>query len=139
MAAEPARTLVLNVHGPLRRSGLPGLFAHACGLLGEHEPDLVVCEVAGVDADAVAVDALARLGLAARRYGARVRLQGASPALHEIVAFAGLSKALPAEVSYESSLGGSPKSGKMVSVSRKNVSSTILPPSSSSTWRAHGS
>jgi hypothetical protein len=38
-----------------------------------------------------------------------------------------------------SSLGGRPKSGKTRSVSRKNVSSTILPPESSSTWSAHGS
>ena len=99
VATEPARTLVLVVHGPLRRSQLPGLFARVCGLLGEHEPHLVVCKVAGVGADAVAVDALARLGLAARRYGAAVRLQGAAPALHEIVAFAGLSEALPGEAS----------------------------------------
>lgn len=40
---------------------------------------------------------------------------------------------------YDSSRAGRPKSGKTVSVSRKNVSSTIRPSEISSTWSAHGS
>ena len=55
------------------------------------------CEVAGVDADAVAVDALARLALAARRSDCSVRLCGASPDLRTLVAFAGLDDVLGAE------------------------------------------
>jgi ABC-type transporter Mla MlaB component len=55
----------------------------------------VFCDVEGVKADAVTVDALARLQLAARRQQCRVRLRGASPELRELVAFMGLSHVLP--------------------------------------------
>ena len=46
----------------------------------------------GVDADAVTVDALARLQLAARRHGCQVRLRNASSELLELVAFMGLQR-----------------------------------------------
>ena len=52
-------------------------------------------DVADLPCDAVTVDALARLALAARRGGSRVRLIGASPELRELVAFMGLADALP--------------------------------------------
>jgi hypothetical protein len=51
--------------------------------------------VRGVDPDAVTVDALARLQLAAHRSGCRVRLQNASPALLRLVDFMGLADVLP--------------------------------------------
>jgi len=50
--------------------------------------------VAGVGADAVAVDALARLALVARRRGCAVRLCGASEELLALVAFLGLADVL---------------------------------------------
>jgi ABC-type transporter Mla MlaB component len=53
-----------------------------------------VCDVAGVAADAVTVDALARLQLAARRHACRIRLRGASAALSDLVAFMGLQDVL---------------------------------------------
>ncbi len=56
---------------------------------------LVFCDVEGVKADAVMVDALARLQLAARRGRHQVRLRGASPELRELVAFMGLGDVLP--------------------------------------------
>ena len=93
----PPRTLVLEVHGPLARSDLPGLYARTCALLGEHEIDLVLCSVGEVAPDAVAVEALARLQLASRRRGAAVRLTEASPELLEVVEFMGLTEALPEE------------------------------------------
>ena len=40
------------------------------------------------------VDALARLQVAARSYGCRVRLRGAPPELRELVAFMGLDDVL---------------------------------------------
>ena len=52
------------------------------------------CDVTGVDPDAVTVDALARLQLAARRNGCRVRLRHASAELLELVAFMGLTNVL---------------------------------------------
>jgi ABC-type transporter Mla MlaB component len=51
--------------------------------------------VDGVASDAVTVDALARLQLAARRHGCQVRLRGASMELRELVAFMGLRDVLP--------------------------------------------
>ncbi len=50
-----------------------------------------MCGVDGVAADAVTVDALARLQLAASRHGCEVRVRGASRELLELLALMGLS------------------------------------------------
>ena len=55
---------------------------------------VVPYDVRCLRADAVVVDALARLQLAARRRGCRVRLRNASPALIDLVAFMGLTDVL---------------------------------------------
>ena len=49
----------------------------------------------GIDPDAVTVDALARLQLAARRHGCTVRLRHASQDLVELLTFMGLRDVLP--------------------------------------------
>ena len=59
----------------------------------------MVCDVCGIDTNAVTVDALARLQLAARRHGGQVMLRGASEDLRELVAFMGLQDVLPEEAS----------------------------------------
>ena len=51
--------------------------------------------VCGYEPDAVTVDALARLQLAVRRHGFRIRLRYASSELLELVAFMGLADVLP--------------------------------------------
>jgi hypothetical protein len=56
--------------------------------------ETLVCDVAALPADAVAVDAVARLQLAARRAGCELRLHGASPELLSLVAFIGLAEVL---------------------------------------------
>ena len=56
---------------------------------------IVFCDVEGVKADAVMVDALARLQLAARRGRRQLRLRGASPELRALVVFMGLADVLP--------------------------------------------
>lgn len=56
---------------------------------------VVFCDVQGFAADAVTVDALARLQLAARRRRCQVMLRGASNELLELVAFMGLRDVLP--------------------------------------------
>ena len=89
-------TLVLHVRGPLRRPDLPGLFARVCAQLAEQRPRVVLCDVSECDADLVALAALARLQLAARRRGCEVRLRGASGEMLALVAFLGLADALPA-------------------------------------------
>ena len=86
---------VFAIHGPILRSDLPGLCERVCALLRESPAALVLCEVGSVDPDAVTVDALARLQLAATRTGCRIRLRNASRALLELVAVMGLEDVLP--------------------------------------------
>jgi ABC-type transporter Mla MlaB component len=93
--AEPApESLAFEIYGPIARDDLPGLCARVCALLGESRVELVHADVAGIEPDAVTVDALARLQLAAKGYGCRVRLVNATPALRELVAFMGLADVL---------------------------------------------
>jgi ABC-type transporter Mla MlaB component len=95
MAASPPRTVTLQVRGPIAPADLPGLCDRVCALLARDEPQVALCDVRGVTPDAVAVDALARLQLAARRRGCRVRLRNASAELVALVAFMGLEDVLP--------------------------------------------
>jgi ABC-type transporter Mla MlaB component len=95
MATSPHETIAFAIHGPILRSDLPGLCDRVCALLSEAPADEAFCDVRGVEPDAVTVDALARLQLAARRRGCRVRLRNASPALLDLVAFTGLTDVLP--------------------------------------------
>ncbi len=92
------RTVVVTVPSPLARAQLPGLFARTCALLADQQGcELLLCQVAGVAADAVAVDALARLALAARRSGCEVRLRGASSELIGLIELIGLAEVLRPE------------------------------------------
>jgi anti-anti-sigma regulatory factor len=60
-------------------------------------PGRIVVDVGACAADAVTLDVLARLQLAARRLGRHVRLRGASDDLRRLIAFAGLDDALRVE------------------------------------------
>jgi hypothetical protein len=95
MAVPQAGTLLFEVRGPIAREDLPGLSERVCALFAEHEPTVAFCDVATVAPDAVTLEALARLQLAARRRGCQVRLRHASAALLDLVAFAGLADVLP--------------------------------------------
>ena len=88
------RAVSVRISGPLERAALPALFERTCALLEANEASILHCEVAGVGADAVAIDALARLALVARRRGCAVRLCGASEELLALVAFMGLADVL---------------------------------------------
>ena len=92
-----SRTVAFAIAGPIARADLPGLCARVCALLERGRPEVAFCDVRGVDPDAVIVDALARLQLAARRHGCQVRLRNASDELLELVAFMGLRDVLPDE------------------------------------------
>ena len=90
------RLTTVEVRPPLERADLPGLYARVCALLESAAGGAtVLCEVGGVAPDAVAVDALARLQLAARQRGCAVRLSGASRELRALVRFMGLRDVLP--------------------------------------------
>ena len=98
-AQRPPRepdTIVLVISGPLTRAHIRGLSAFARLLLEGCDGDQVVCDVGGlVDPDAATVDALARLQLAARRLGRRLRLRHPSGKLQELLALMGLSDVVP--------------------------------------------
>ncbi len=94
MTASAAKTLRFGIWGPIRRDDLPGLCERVCGLLEAHPGAVALCDVRGVPVDAVTIDALARLELAAQRRGCQVRLRGASPDLIDLVAFLGLRDVL---------------------------------------------
>ncbi len=57
----------------------------------------IVCDLRGVAADCVTVDALARIHLAARRAGVDLDVRHASPELKELLVFTGLSGVLGVE------------------------------------------
>ena len=83
------------IWGPITRDDMPGLCDRVCSLLRESGGEVARCDVSDVDVDAVTVDALARLQLAARRHGCQVRLRGASEDLLELLTFMGLRDVLP--------------------------------------------
>jgi len=94
MAAPVPQTVAFAIRGPIERSDLPGLCERVCGLL-EGDADVALCDVHGVEPNAVTADALARLQLAAGRRGCQVRLRSASTELLDLLAFMGLSDVLP--------------------------------------------
>jgi ABC-type transporter Mla MlaB component len=96
MASVEARTIPFAVRGPLERQDLPGLYRRVCALLEANRGSVINCDVGGCAADAVAVEALARFQLGARRHGCQVRLRNAAPALVALVEFMGLRDVLPA-------------------------------------------
>jgi ABC-type transporter Mla MlaB component len=87
--------VALAIRGPLARPDLPGLYARACALLTTCPAATVRCDVTGIGPDAVAVEALARLQLAARANGQRVELAGASRDLLAVIGLIGLDAVLP--------------------------------------------
>jgi ABC-type transporter Mla MlaB component len=95
MAAPAQPTVAFAIRGPISRADLPGLCDRVCALLQSSRAGVALCDVSGVEPDAVTVDALARLQLGARRTGCEVRLRNASPELLELLGFMGLRDVLP--------------------------------------------
>jgi len=94
MGSSAPQTMSFAITGPIARTDLPGLGARVCTLLENSDADLALCDVSHVAADAVTVDALARLQLAARRHGCRVVLRHSSSELRQLVALLGLGDVL---------------------------------------------
>jgi ABC-type transporter Mla MlaB component len=98
MAAKGDMTPVFTIRGPLVSSAVPGLYVRLRSLLTQSDAMETPCDVdGGVEADLVAIDALARLQLGARRSGRSLRLKSASRDLHQLLAFVGLEEALGIE------------------------------------------
>jgi ABC-type transporter Mla MlaB component len=97
MSTSRPHQVAFAIRGPITRADLPGLCKRVCGVLAGCG-DSATCDVAGIEPDAVTVDALARLQLAARRLGCRVELRNASAALLELVDLMGLADVLTTAV-----------------------------------------
>jgi ABC-type transporter Mla MlaB component len=90
-------TLTFAIRGPIARADLPGLSERVCNLLEAVDGGgaVALCDVGDVPADAVTVDALARLQLVARRRGYEIRLRRASAPLRALIVFMGLENVIP--------------------------------------------
>ena len=93
----------------ITRADVPIVCERLRALIGAADPDLVVCDVGGLYPDLVAVEALARLKLTARRLGCGLRLRGASRELEQMVAFCGLRGVLALEAGLVRRNGGQPE------------------------------
>jgi hypothetical protein len=89
--------VVFAVAGPIARADLPAISGDVAALLEATGADVALCDVGALAADAVAIDALARIQLAARRMGRQVVLHHAADDLRDLLAFAGLAGALGIE------------------------------------------
>jgi ABC-type transporter Mla MlaB component len=94
MAASAPQSVAFALGGPITRAELPALSARVCALLERSGAEVILCDVAEADPDAVTLDALARVHLAARRHGCDTRLRGASSELIELLDLAGLRSVL---------------------------------------------
>jgi ABC-type transporter Mla MlaB component len=82
--------------GTVDRAGIPALCDRLRAVLERSDADVILCDVGELeDADAVSIDALARLQLTARRLGRRVWLRDACAELEDLLALAGLDEVLP--------------------------------------------
>ncbi|MEV1024426.1 STAS domain-containing protein [Streptomyces sp. NPDC050264] len=89
---------VVVVAGPIRPGDAPGLCDRVRAARESAPGDggaTVICDVSGVTStDLTTVDALARMQLAARRAGGRIRLRDPSPKLALLLRLTGLADAL---------------------------------------------
>ena len=80
-------------------------------------PSTIAFNVGDVAADALAIEALARLQLVAHRFGLEIRLWHASSELLDLIAFAGLADVLRVEVEGEAEereeRGGAEEEGQL--------------------------
>jgi ABC-type transporter Mla MlaB component len=91
--AQPEASVgVLGIAHPIAEGDVPRLCERLRVLLSSGDVEVVVCDVRALAADAVTVDALARLQLTARRHGRQIKLHRASRELEELLSFAGLAE-----------------------------------------------
>jgi STAS domain len=90
------RTVVVVVDGPFSRRGIAGLCARAGRLLATGEIDLITYDVGSVtEPDVMAIEALARLQLTARRIGGSIQVRHASGELRDLLDMVGLCGVVP--------------------------------------------
>ena len=95
-SARPT-TVVFAVAGPMARADLPAICGDVAALLEATGADVALCDVGALPADAAAVDALARIQLAARRMGRQVVLRDVADDLRDLLTLVGLGGVLRIE------------------------------------------
>jgi hypothetical protein len=94
MAASAPHVIVFPLDGRISRTDLPVLCERMSALLERTGAPVAICDVSRAEADAVTVDAVARLRLTTLRLGRRPQLRGASSELAGLLAFMGLRDTL---------------------------------------------
>jgi ABC-type transporter Mla MlaB component len=90
LPGEP-NTIVLAISGRVTRAGIPALCERVHYFLETGDARLVICDVSAViEPDAVALDALARLQLTAKRLGYQIKLRYACDELQDLIDWTGL-------------------------------------------------
>lgn len=88
--------IVVVLNASITRAEIPRLCEGARKQLESSDAAVVICDAhALTDPDAVAVDAVARLQLTAKRLGRDMKLRHACAEMQELIALAGLSDVLP--------------------------------------------
>jgi hypothetical protein len=87
-------TLWISIRPPLSRADVPGLSCRISSLLAASSARVLRCDIEDLPSDAVTLDALARVRLAARRREVELEVLGASAELVALLAFTGLSEVL---------------------------------------------
>ena len=100
------------VDAPIRMSSVPSLCERVRAALQASTTKRVDCDVGAVVADVVAVEAFARMQLAARRLGGSVRFQRLSDEMVELLALVGLDNVLLADFDGTGELPGETEQGK---------------------------
>jgi hypothetical protein len=88
------RVLTVTVSVPLEPEAARELCAWLSDQLASGEVVGVRCEITGLRADLAALDTVARLALATRRFGRALMVEGASRDLRDLAVFTGLSHVL---------------------------------------------
>jgi ABC-type transporter Mla MlaB component len=101
MAPGPS-TIVLSLGSPLAKADVTGLCEEGRALLEASGAEVLVCDASELArSDAVAVDAIARLQLTARRLGSRVCIRQPPADLCALLRFTGLAEVCGLRAEFE--------------------------------------
>jgi hypothetical protein len=98
MSQTRPTTIVFAIHSPLGRGDMTPLCMRVYMILQTTRAEVALCDVRALAADAVTIDALARVQLTAGRLGRRILLRSAAADLCGLLALTGLSEVLPLEL-----------------------------------------
>jgi hypothetical protein len=94
VSSPPPPHSIWVIAGPLAAGDAAQLCEHLRLVLTSSDAAVIVCDVGGLRADIVTVEALARLQLTARRLGRRIELRSGTPELDRLLSFVGLADVL---------------------------------------------